>query len=141
MSAMHRHPSKDSMNKQDLIRQIQESRSALKVLWSRASEQQMSEIPGPQPGWTVKAFIAHLTYWEHATLDRLNGRVLEESWGDVDKINAELLVKAQARSIDEILREFNESGRQIIREIELLTGTSAARSMERWTYLGRAFSG
>ena len=71
--------------------------------------------------------LAHLSYWEHLTLDKLSGRITAASWGDVQATNEELLRKSRNRSVTDVLRGFFESGKRIIAEIERLTDEDLLR--------------
>jgi len=109
------------MNKKELLNRILESRKPIEVLCERATEQTMELRTETQPEWTLKAFIAHLAFWEHATLDVLSGTRSADSLKDVHAINLELLVKTKRLSASEVLQEFARSGERLIAQINDLT--------------------
>ena len=99
------------MKKDDLIRRIVESRNALAELWQNVAEEKIDEVADLQSGWSVKTLIAHVTFWERATLDCRAGRASAESLRDVNAINARLLFDTRSRPVNEVLRNFSESGK------------------------------
>ena len=117
----------NSVRKVDLLDRIRKSREEAENLIASAPADQLDCLPGPKPDWTAKDLLAHLSFWEHPTLDQLAGRSRSASWGDVPAINAELLQKSRQRSVSDVLAEFNQSGRQIAREIGELADADLAR--------------
>lgn len=110
-----------SMTTHELLDRIRKSRGEVKTLIEGAPADQLERLPGPKPEWTAKDLLAHLSYWEHPTLDKRAGRTALASWGDVHATNEELLRKSRRRSVADVLREFAESGQRIIEEIERLS--------------------
>lgn len=115
------------MTKQELLGRILEARAEVAMLCARFSLERLDQLPGPKPDWTAKDLIAHLSFWEHPTLDRLAGRNAAASWGDVHAINADLLRKSRERSAADVLLEFTESGARVLQEIEPLSDEDLMR--------------
>lgn len=115
------------MTKRELLERIRATRSEVENLCRGISEEQLSELPGPKSNWAAKDLLAHLTFWENPTLDKLSGRSKAASWGDVNAINAKLLSESRSRSALEIMNEFLESGKRVILQIEALTDTELMR--------------
>ena len=65
--------------------------------------------------------IAHLSFWERATLDCSAGMMKPGAFRDIAGINASLITKSQARSVDDVLREFQEARAQVKNEIRRFT--------------------
>jgi len=106
------------MIKKTLLHGIHEKRHEMITLWLGVSDEDLCVLPGPKENWTVKDWIAHITFWERPTLDRLKGQSKVKSLDDIDSINAELLQKSRALPLDEVLRVFFESGKQVLSEID-----------------------
>jgi Protein of unknown function (DUF1706) len=106
------------MIKTTLLHGIHEKRHEMITLWLGISDEEMCALPGPKENWTVKDWIAHITFWEHPTLDRLKGQSKVKPLDDIDSINAELLQKSRALPLADVLGAFLESGRQVLSEIE-----------------------
>ena len=116
------------MQKEELLRQIKQSRERVELLWADLTPAQLEMPFDRHSDWTVKSLIAHLAFWELATLHILNKRILPEQLKDVHTINSDLLIKAKNRSGVEIIREFAESGERLFREIETLTDQQLQQS-------------
>jgi hypothetical protein len=84
-----------SMKTQDLITRIHRERTAMESLWQGLTEKQMTQRPGPQPDWSIKDLIAHLTYWETRMLD--NVRQIMEGGADKDNLDPNALDKINAQ--------------------------------------------
>jgi|GEM_PF-5696713 len=108
------------MKKEGLVTRIIQSRSALAELWAGVPDQKLDLEMDHQSGWSIKALVAHLTFWERATLDCRSGRSSPASLKDVPGINSDLLVQARNRTANDVIRDFHESGKQIIDEINRL---------------------
>ncbi|HSP07802.1 MAG TPA: DinB family protein, partial [Acidobacteriota bacterium] len=102
------------MNRREILDRIRQRRAEAMSLIEGVSAEKLDQVPGPKPDWSAKDMLAHLSYWEHPTLDKLLGRMAAASWGDVRATNAELLRQSRERSVPDVLREFFESGKRII---------------------------
>jgi hypothetical protein len=109
------------MTKEELIRRIRESRGRIEDLCAKATLQELEDRPDPQSDWTIKALIAHLTFWEHATLDVVAGLASADSLKNVHAINSGLLAKSSEQPVAEVLREFAKSGERLTQQIEALS--------------------
>ncbi|MEO8611550.1 MAG: ClbS/DfsB family four-helix bundle protein [Chloroflexota bacterium] len=104
------------MNKQDLLKAIHECRDEIESCWAGATDEQLTARPGPQPDWSVKDLIAHLTFWEQDMLTSLGNSALATTpdWNDsTDAVNARVFQANQDRSLDEIRTAFRRSLDQI----------------------------
>lgn len=109
------------MTKRELLERIRKSRSEVENLSVGLSEELLSELPGPKPDWAAKDLLAHLAYWEHPTLDKLSGRSTISSLGEINAVNAELLNRSRLQSPGQIMKVFQESGKQVVSQIEELS--------------------
>ena len=111
----------DCMDKEELLGRIRETRGEIQSICLSVSEEKLESHPGPQSEWTAKDVLAHLTFWEHRTLDRLRGKLAGDSWGDVNSINADLLRRSREASVPKVVFEFLESEKRLVAEIQSLT--------------------
>jgi hypothetical protein len=109
------------LQKEELIWRIVESRKGIAHLFESLSEEKMEAIADERTGWSIKALIAHLTFWEWATLNCRSGRTTTESLKDIPTINAELLSQTRSRSALEVVREFEDSGKKVMEEVSNFT--------------------
>ena len=109
------------MNKLELVRRVRKSRAEIESLIAALPEERLNEKPGTPAGWTVKDLLAHLAYWERPTLDVHSGRSKSTSWGNVGAVNAELLERSRRRTVSDVLQEFQQSGKNILQQIEALS--------------------
>ena len=109
------------MQKKELVHQIIQSRNEIAQLFESLSEEKMEAIADARTGWSIKTLIAHLSFWEWATLNCRSGKATIDSLKDVPAINAELLSRTQSRTAEEVLHEFQNSGRKLIQEISNFT--------------------
>jgi hypothetical protein len=107
------------MTVQDVLQRIKKSRSEIAAICARFHPQQIDALPGPKPDWSTKDLLAHLAFWEFATLNRLSGAGPKSF--DINKVNAELLRNSRERSVADVMQEFSQSGIRVIQEIEKLT--------------------
>ena len=109
------------LQKAQLLHQITESRNAIAELLENLSNEKLDEIADQQTGWSIKTLVAHLTFWEFATLDCRCGRATTESLKDIPAINAELLTQTRSLSAEEVLHKFHHFEEKLIIEISNLT--------------------
>lgn len=122
-----------TMNKNELLERIELDRAAFAALWAGLSDEQMTARPGPQPDWSVKDLIAHITWWEvymvkrvAAVLEgRADQRVTDE---DVDHYNAQTFEFNRDRPLGEILAEFYASFPPIIELIKAMSNDQINRA-------------
>jgi hypothetical protein len=82
------------------------------------------EEDGTIGGWSVKATLGHITWWEQVPLHALRDDPEEnllpgEEW-DTDRANAVLFERNQARPLDEVLSAFSSSYNDLLRELEAM---------------------
>ena len=79
------------MGADDLLERARTERAELALLWRGLSDEQMTRRPGPQPDWSVKDVIAHITWWEQSMVNwvkrALSGEMLTRT-ETPDEINA-----------------------------------------------------
>lgn len=99
-----------AMTPQALLERILTERANLAALWTNLTLEQMERRPGPQPDWSVKDLIAHVTWYEEdgmALIDALL-RGDEPIWiNDVDEVNADTFRRNEFRSLEEVLTDFD----------------------------------
>ncbi len=80
------------------------------------------EAEGFVGGWSAKATLGHITWWEQVPLHALRGEPGEdilpgEEW-DTDRANAVLFARNQARPLADVLAAFHASYAELLRELE-----------------------
>jgi hypothetical protein len=99
------------MTKDLLLKQIRSGRESLDALLANLSPGQMERPPTPE-GWSVKDILFHFSWWEgHMALwleEALRGAVPAMpapglTWGDIDRVNAQVFREGRARSLPEVL--------------------------------------
>jgi hypothetical protein len=104
------------MNKTELLQTIQECRHEIECCWEAATDEQLTQRPGPQSDWSIKDLMAHLTFWEQDMLKSLGNSALNTTpdWNDdTDAVNARVFEANKDRPLDEIRAEFRRSLDQI----------------------------
>jgi hypothetical protein len=97
------------------------------------TDEQM-QMPGVTPGWSVKDILAHITVWDEETLKALPmilaGRQPTpylRSFGGLDAFNALMTEQKRPIPLPEILRQLNETHRQLVRYVESVPPDQIAR--------------
>jgi hypothetical protein len=104
------------MNKEELLTAIHQSHAEIETCCTEATEEQLSQRPGPQPDWSMKDLIAHLTFWEQDMLTTLGNNALKTTpdWNDdTDAVNARVFEANKDRPLDDIRADFRRSLEQI----------------------------
>jgi hypothetical protein len=109
------------MNKEELLARIHESRGRIESLCGEGTETELEKRIEPHSEWTVKSLIAHVAFWEHATLHVRSGFRNAASLKDVHAINSDLLAKTKDRAAKEVVQEFVRSGEALVKHIRALT--------------------
>ncbi len=126
---------RESVNKTDLRRQIDEGWQALQALIGRLSVEQLT-VPTDAAGWTAKDHLIHLSAWEKGLDAQLNRQptisamgVNVKSWSDapIDAINADILRRHRDRSLDDVLSTLEQTHEQVLRSLD---GISEAELMQ-----------
>ncbi|MGO8947325.1 MAG: DinB family protein [Ktedonobacterales bacterium] len=120
-------PSDDpEARKADLLDRVRAAHARLEWALAALSPEQM-EAEGTVGGWSAKATLGHITWWEHVPLHALRGEPDEdilagEEW-NTDRANAVLFERNQARPLDDVLTAFRASYTEMLRELEVLPAT------------------
>lgn len=111
------------MNKETLIATIRANRASLTALWAGATDEQLITRPGPQPGWSVKDLIAHITYWEQDMLANLDAVYKGQPpfWSDVDETNDRVFTANRTRDLADIQAAFQQSLAQVLAHVASLS--------------------
>jgi hemerythrin superfamily protein len=108
------------LDKNEFIHRIVSARNKIEQLIENLPEEKLNEIKN-QSGWSIKTLIAHLTFWERATLDCHCGSASPESLKDVPAINAALVSRTNSRTSTEVVHEFHHHGAVLIEELHQFT--------------------
>jgi hypothetical protein len=106
------------MDKQQLLKQLVKAWAALKESYAGLSDTQLTE-PGVMGNWSVKDILAHVTTWEEA-LKYLpfiitGGRPPRYiQYGGIDAFNAQMTEHKRSLSLSDVLRQLDETHRQLI---------------------------
>ncbi|MCY4145363.1 MAG: maleylpyruvate isomerase N-terminal domain-containing protein [Chloroflexi bacterium] len=96
----------------DLLARAQAERAALAALWQGLTPEQMTRRPGPQPGWSVKDLVAHITWWEQSATNwvsrALSGELLTRT-ETPDELNARIFADNHDLPLATVLASFNAS--------------------------------
>ena len=100
------------MSADDILARAREEREALAQLWRGLSDEQMTRRPGPQPDWSVKDVIAHITWWEQSMINwvsrALSGEMLTRT-ETPDEINARIHADNRDLPLSDALTLFEAS--------------------------------
>jgi hypothetical protein len=120
-------PSEDPEAREaDLLARIQTAHARLEQVLGGLSREQM-EAEGTIGGWSVKATLGHITWWEQVPLHALRGEPDEdilagEEW-DTDRANAVLFARNRPRPLDDVLADFHAAYAALLRELEAMPAT------------------
>jgi uncharacterized damage-inducible protein DinB len=80
--------------------------------------------PGPEGGWSIKDHLAHLATWEGMLVALLEGKPIHTAFGidhaeydaleSTDALNAVIAEQHKHRSLDEVMRRFEETHAQLV---------------------------
>ena len=109
-----------TMNRQQLLNQLDKAWTAFKESYAGLSDSQLTE-PGVTGHWSVKDIIAHVTWWEEEALKHLpliikGGRPPQYSirYGGIDAFNAQMTEQKRGLSLADVLRQLDETHRRLI---------------------------
>ncbi len=112
------------MDRQQLLKQLEKRWTAFKESYAGLSDSQMT-LPGITGNWSVKDIIAHVTWWEeeaikHLPLIIMGGRPPRYSvkYGGIDGFNALMTEQKRGLSLSDVLRQQDETHRQLIAYIK-----------------------
>lgn len=133
---MPSNPSRDDERKADLIARVRASHTQLERALAALDPAQL-EAEGTVGGWSVKATLGHITWWEQVALHALTGEPDEdilpgEEW-DIDRANARLFERNRSRPLGDVLADFERSSIALLRAVEAMP---AARLDEPSPYGG-----
>ena len=103
--------------REELIERIRDEQRQWRDLIGKVGRDRMNE-PGPMGEWTFKDLVGHLAGWRARTVGRLEAAVAHRDeppapWPadmkDDDAINAWLRERDRARSLDDVLAEYDGS--------------------------------
>ena len=126
-------------HKADVLDYIRTAHARLEHAVASLTPGQM-EAEGLVGGWSVKATLGHITWWEQVPVHALRGEPDEdilsgEEW-DTDRANAVLYMRNQVRPLADVIGAFQTSYAELLREMETLP---AARLDEPGPYGGSLF--
>jgi hypothetical protein len=108
------------MNRQQLLKQLDQAWAAIKESYAGLSDSQLTE-PGVTGHWSVKDILAHVTTWEEEALQYLpliikGGKPPRYSlqYGGIDAFNAQMTEQKRGLSVSDVLRQLDETHRRLI---------------------------
>ncbi len=111
------------MSADDLLARARRERAELAALWAGLSGEQMTRRPGPQPDWSVKDVIAHITWWESSMVSwvkrALTGEMLARA-ESTDEVNARVNADNRDMPLEAALEAFDASFAQVEALLERL---------------------
>lgn len=112
------------MDRTQLLRRIERAWDDLKRSYAGMSDAELLE-PGVTGNWSVRDIIAHVTWWEEEALKHLplvlvGGRPprYSVSYGGIDAFNALMTNEKAALSLEEVLRERDETHARLLAYVE-----------------------
>ena len=100
------------MTAEDLLARAGSERADLAALWQGLNREQMTRRPGPQPDWSVKDLIAHITWWEQSATNwvsrALSGEMLTRT-ETPDELNARVHADNRDLPLETVLATFDAS--------------------------------
>ncbi|MEJ2545698.1 MAG: DinB family protein [Calditrichaceae bacterium] len=112
------------MNRLQLLKRLNNAWNALLTSYRGLSESELIK-PGVTGNWSVKDIIAHVTWWEEEALKHLplilaGGRPPRYSvtYGGIDAFNAKMTEQKKQLSLDEVLRQRDETHQRLIDYVE-----------------------
>jgi hypothetical protein len=114
----------NSLNRDNLLNEINTTWSELQTLLASLSEEQFTALTDAA-GWTAKDHVIHLAMWEKAALALLEGKskreclnISPEVWEqDDDPINAVLQERYHDMALNEVMQTLNQNHEQIVNKI------------------------
>jgi hypothetical protein len=122
-----------NMNRLQLLKRIDRAWQELKESYIGLSDSELLE-PRVTGNWSVRDIIAHVTWWEEEALKHLplilaGGKPPRYSvtYGGIDAFNAQMTEKKRNLSIDEVLRQRDETHHRLIDFIQTVPEDQIAR--------------
>lgn len=117
----------DTIQKEEIIRNIKQERYLLEETLSKLSQNDMRK-PDFAGGWTAKDIVAHIFSWEELMVQWINMAQANETPTNrpqtdeiINQMNAEIFANNQNRDLIGILREFKHSHQEALKAIEALS--------------------
>jgi hypothetical protein len=112
------------MDRQQLLKQLDKAWTAFKQSYAGLSASQLTE-PGITGDWSVKDILVHVSTWEEEALKHLplilqGGRPPRYSvlYGGIDAFNAQMMEQKRSLSLADVLRQLDETHRQLIEYLQ-----------------------
>ncbi|MGZ3600824.1 MAG: DinB family protein [Ktedonobacterales bacterium] len=108
-----------------LLETIQTAYDRLDATLANLSDEQLTRTGSGGGEWTVKDTLAHLAWWEHYTVRRLNGapRLIQDDddgGTTLDDTNNHVYEENRQKPLAAVLSEFRDAFQQIRAEVEAL---------------------
>jgi hypothetical protein len=121
------------MNRVQLLKRLNRAWETLKASYAGLSESELLELRVTD-NWSVKDIIAHVTWWEEEALKHLplilaGGKPPRYSvaYGGIDAFNAQMTEQKRGQSLDEVLRQRDETHHRLIDFIQTVPEDQIAR--------------
>lgn len=113
------------MDRATLLETIQTAYDRLDATLTSLSDEQMTRPGGGGGEWAVKDALAHLTWWERYTVQRLNGapQLIQDGQDGgtiLDDTNKRVYEENRPKSLAAVLAEFRDAFQQIRAAVEAL---------------------
>ena len=115
--------SEPDSRKDELLARVRTAHARLEQLLGKLTPEQF-EAETLDGGWSVKATLGHITWWEQVPLHAITGASDEEilageEW-DIDRANAKLLERNRARPLGDVRADFDASYAALLAALEAL---------------------
>ena len=111
-------------DKASILKAIRTEHEKLEGALAQIGEDQMLQ-PSFEGGWSAKDLLAHITFWEQRTLNRIKAGLRQSPppkiSGSVDAINARVFEENRDRPLSDVLRDFHQSYQDFVEQAEALT--------------------
>jgi len=108
----------------DFIERLKKDRSDYVMLWDGLTEEQMTQVPGPQADWSVKDLIAHLTWWQDHMVEwvtmAINGETVIRD-ETIEEVNERVYQEKKDLLLETVLAEWDASYPKVIALVETMT--------------------
>jgi hypothetical protein len=113
------------MDKSTLLNTIRAKQAEFDEVIAQVGEEQWT-TPGVNGAWSLKDLMAHMTAWEHVTLQRLhaaiNGGELDIPLDKtLDEVNEEFYQENKDRSLADIMADYRQSYEHILADVEKMS--------------------
>lgn len=112
------------MRKEQLLERLDRAWTELTDAYAGLSGVQLA-APGVAGDWSVKDILAHVTTWEEEALKHLPHILAGETpprysvtYGGIDAFNALMTERKRALSVAEVLRQLDETHRQLVAYVQ-----------------------